>query len=70
MNTDDGTVGRRLTSVPLEHQGGTACVGSSWEDAMEGGGGTGRLRKVISCSNTGGVVVWGRDLGVVDANGV
>ena len=35
---------------------------------MEGWGGTGRLGKVQSCSETGGVVVWGRDLFVVGAN--
>ena len=35
---------------------------------MEGWGGTGRLGKVQLCSDTGGVVVWGRDVFVVGAN--
>ena len=36
---------------------------------MEGGDGTGRLGTVLSRSDTGGVVVWGVDLGFVGANG-
>ena len=36
---------------------------------MEGGCGTGRLGKVLLRGNTGGAVVWGREVGVVGANG-
>ena len=39
------------------------------EDTVEGGDGSGHLRKVLSRGNTGGAVVWGRDVGVFGANG-
>ena len=44
-------------------------MGAVWEDAMEGGCGTGRLGKVLLRGNTGSAVVWGREVGVVGANG-
>ena len=44
-------------------------MGLSWEDAVEGGGRTGRLVEVLSRNDAGSVVVWGGDLGVVGVNG-
>ena len=44
-------------------------MGPSQEDALEGGGGTGHLGEVLYRGDTGSVVVWGEDLGVVGANG-
>ena len=41
----------------------------SWEDVTEVGGGSSRLGKVLLRGDTCIVVVWGRDLGVVGANG-
>ena len=41
----------------------------SWEDVTEGGGRTGRLGKNLLHGDTGGVVVWGGDLGFVCDNG-
>ena len=40
----------------------------SQEDTVEGGGGSGHLRKVLSSRSTGGAVVWGGDVGVFGAN--
>ena len=44
-------------------------MGVAQEDAIEGGGRTGRLRKVLPCGDTGGAIVRGRYLGVFCANG-
>ena len=44
-------------------------MGPSQEDALEGGGGTGHLGEVLYRGDTGSVVVWGKDLGVVCAYG-
>ena len=43
-------------------------MGPSWGDAMQGGGGTGRLVKFLLRGVRGGVVFWFIDLGVVGAN--
>ena len=53
----------------LEHQEGAEGVGPSKENATEGGCGAVHLGKVLSRGDTGGVFVWGEDLGVVGANG-
>ena len=52
-----------------EHEEGAAGFEPSWEDAIEGGGGAGHLGKVLSRIDTGVVIVWGKGLSVVDANG-
>ena len=44
-------------------------MGAAREDYTEGGGIVVHTGKVLLCSNTGGAVVWGRDMGVVGATG-
>ena len=44
-------------------------MGLYLEDAIEGGGGTVCLDKFLLRGDTGSIVVWDRDLGVVGANG-
>ena len=58
-----------LCSGTTKHPEGAAGVGATWEDYREGGGGAGRLCKVLSSGNTGGAFFWGGDVGVVGANG-
>ena len=64
----DGDKNTKL-KVLVEDREGAAGLGNYWEDYTEGGGGAGRIREVILNSDIGSVVVWGGDLGVVDANG-
>ena len=61
-------VGLRLDSGTSGYQENAAGVGTSREDATEGGGRCRCISKFLSRSDTGGVVVWGGYLGVVDDN--
>ena len=54
---------------PPKHHEDAAGVGAAWEDDVEGGGGDGHIRKVLSRGNKGGAVVWGGDVGLVGGNG-
>ena len=63
-------VGLRLDSGPSGYQENAAGVGTSREDATEGGGRCGCISKVLSRRDTGGVIAWGGDLVVFVSNGV
>ena len=47
-----------------------AGLGAAREYATEGGGGAHHMGEVLSRVSTGGADVWGRNMGVVGANGV